>query len=183
MDVIKLILKYYDEDSELYRILVRHSENVSKKALSIAKKFIEKNPSEKIDLNFIHEASMLHDIGIFKTNFHLIGCFGNANYIEHGVLGGEILRQEGLIKHAHVAERHTGLGLSKEDIIHQNLPLPHKDFLPITVEEEIIALADKFYTKIGDLDKEADIDSIRLRLAKYGKHRVDRFDQFLKKYM
>ena len=58
-----------------------------------------------------------------------------------------MLRNEGLPKHARVAERHTGTGLTKETIQRQGLPLPLHDFSPITIEEQIVCYADKFFSK------------------------------------
>ena len=112
-------------------ILVRHSEAVSQKALSIAKA----HPELEADLTFLEEAAMLHDIGIVKTDAPGIECYGTEPYICHGILGAAMLRDEGLPRHARVCERHTGAGLLCEDIIGQNLPLPHHDFLPETIEE------------------------------------------------
>ncbi len=41
-----------------------------------------------------------------------------------------------------ITERHVGIGISKQDIIGQKLPLPHVDLVPVTVEEKIVAYAD-----------------------------------------
>lgn len=65
MQPLKIIQKYYEVGSKSYEILVAHSELVTKKALEIAKKVPHLNPG----LKFIEEAAMLHDIGIFLTNF------------------------------------------------------------------------------------------------------------------
>ena len=57
------------------------------------------------------------------------------------------MRSEGYPRHALVCERHTGAGLSLEDIIAQNLPVPHRDMLPVSMEEQVVCFADKFYSK------------------------------------
>ena len=64
MDWKQIIDKYYTDNDELKDILIRHSRAVAKKALSIA----EKHPELNLDTTFIEEASMLHDIGIIKTD-------------------------------------------------------------------------------------------------------------------
>jgi len=64
MDPIKIIQKFYKVDSETYQVLITHSKAVAKKALEIAKSL----PHLAIDLQFIEEAAMLHDIGIFMTD-------------------------------------------------------------------------------------------------------------------
>ena len=52
---------------------------------------------------------------------------GRASYICHGVEGRRMLEAEGLPRHALVCERHTGAGLTVDDIISQRLPLPLRD--------------------------------------------------------
>ena len=99
-------------------------------------------------LQFIEEASMLHDIGIVRTDAPGIGCKGSQPYIAHVEEGRKILEAEGLPAHAQVAATHVGLGgLSAEDIRAQQLPLPQRDFLSHTDEERIISLADLFFSK------------------------------------
>ena len=58
-----------------------------------------------------------------------------------------MLMEAGLPKHARVCERHTGTGLTVEDIRSQKLPLPERDMCPETLEEQIICYADNFYRK------------------------------------
>ena len=141
MDVIAIIEKYYKKDSDLYKILIRHSKEVMNKALEIAKK----HPELNADLQFIKEAAMLHDIGIFLTNAPSIECNGIAPYVCHGYLGRELLDAQGYHRHALVCERHTGVGISLEEIKAENLPLPHRNMQPMSIEEKIICFADCFY--------------------------------------
>ena len=138
----KIIDKYYSGDGDLRTILIIHSQSVARKALQI----VSLHPELNLDREFIEEAAMLHDIGIIKTDAPGIKCFGTEPYICHGILGAEMLRQEGLPRHARVCERHTGAGLSLNEIVSQNLPLPHQDFLPETLEEQVICYADKFFS-------------------------------------
>ena len=104
MDPIKIIEKYYSPSSETYKILVSHSYDVTDKALKIA----QQHPELNADMQFIQEAAMLHDIGIFMTYAPDLYCDGDLPYICHGYLGSELLQKEGYPKHAMVCERHTG---------------------------------------------------------------------------
>jgi len=174
MDPLKIIQKYYDSESRLYNILVNHSTSVKKKALVVAKKVKHLNP----DLEFIKEASMLHDIGIFQVYASQIECFGENPYPCHGYLGRKILEKEGFFKHALVCERHIGVGITKEDIIKQKLPLPKRNMVPVTLEEKIISFADNFFSK-DNLLKEKSIDAIKKNLARFGKWKVERFEKEL----
>ena len=90
---------------------------------------------------------MLHDIGIIYCDAPKIYCNGTHKYIEHGYLGAELLRREGFPKHALVAERHTGTGITIEQIEREELPIPERDYCPQSLEEKIICYADKFYSK------------------------------------
>lgn len=171
MNPIDIISKYYDVDSDAYRILINHCRSVADKALEIAARHPGMNP----DMDFIREAAMLHDIGIYLCNAPEIGCSGDAEYICHGYLGAELMRREGYPRHALVCERHTGAGITKEEIIGRDLPLPHHDMLPVTVEEQIICFADKFYSKTS-LGKEKPLDRIRKGLSKYGEESLARFE-------
>lgn len=167
----KIIEKYYPKDTDIYFILKIHGEQVRDKALEIA----NKHPELKLDRQFLNEAALLHDIGIFKCNAPRIHCRGTHQYIEHGVLGAEILRKEGLPQHALVCERHTGTGLTKEMIVTNKLPLPHADYFPQSLEEQVICYADKFYSKTK-LAEPHSVEQIRTELAKFGNYQVATFD-------
>lgn len=173
MDTIEIIKKYYKEDSDLYNLLIGHSTSVTNKALAIA----DNHPELNIDKSFVAEAGMLHDIGIFLTLAPDIYCHGIAPYICHGYLGREILDILGFHRHALVCERHTGVGLSREDIIKQKLPLPLRDMIPISVEEKLICFADCFYSKTNP-STEKSVESIKEGLAKFGESSVNQFEEW-----
>ncbi len=179
IDTIEILQKYYKKDSKSYYFLVEHSKSVKRKALEIAKGVPQFNP----DLKFIGEAAMLHDIGILKTNEPKIGCYGEYPYVCHGYLGREILEKEGFPKHALVCERHVGVGITIQDILTQKLPLPKREMVPVTIEEEIICLADKFFSKNERfLTKEKSIEEIRRGLPRFGEGKLEIFDVLLDKY-
>ncbi|MBW2999418.1 HDIG domain-containing protein [Candidatus Woesearchaeota archaeon] len=124
------LLKKYSPNDEVFEKVLSHSKKVQEIALRIAKQI------PGVDVEFVKTASLLHDIGRFACPPH------TKESIRHGVAGAEILRKEGLEKHALVAERHLGAGIPKEEIIKQKLDLPLKDFVPVSVEEKIICHAD-----------------------------------------
>ena len=177
MDPYEIIKKYYTEGSKLYKILVLHSEHVKTKALKIARK----HPELNLDEAFIAEASMLHDIGIFLCNAPSIHCYGTHQYIEHGYLGSEILQREGLPLHALVCERHTGTGLSLEKIIANDLPLPHREMVPVSMEEQVICYADKFFSK-SKMEHPHTLEYIEKHLKKHGNDEFDKFIEWHKRF-
>jgi uncharacterized protein len=174
MDYQSIIDRYYNEDADLRRILVVHSEAVARRALRIA----DAHPELELDRQFLLEAAMLHDIGIIRCDAPGILCHGTEPYIRHGMMGAEMLRAEGYERHARVCERHTGAGLTLDDIISQDLPLPHRDFQPQTLEEQVICYADKFYSKTHPGSERTVVEAMR-SLEKFGWDGVKRFQKWV----
>lgn len=166
MNPMEIFTQIYDPDSRLFDILVTHSRLVAKKALHVASHV----PDLKPDLQFIEEAALLHDIGIYLTHAPQIGCYGKYPYILHGYLGGKILKEKGLNRHALVCERHPGTGIYAEAVRMYHLTgLPERDMIPVSIEEKIICFADKFYSKTPEsLHTEKSIDDIIAILRQYG---------------
>ncbi len=179
MDVFKIINKYYQVDSKVYYYLVEHSKSVAKFAVEIANKVNYLNP----DIKFIEEAAMLHDIGIFMTNASGIGCFGDKLYVEHGYLGRKLMEEEGFPKHALVCERHVGAGITIADIERQNLPFPKREMVPVTLEEEIICFADKYFSKNEKhLTTPKSTEKVLKSLSRFGDDKVAIFKTWLQKF-
>ena len=170
MSYEEIIYKYYPHDKALRRLLLKHSSDVAEKALDIERR----HPELGADAQFVHEASMLHDIGIFMTSAPDIHCHGTEPYILHGILGAQILREEGLPQLARVCERHTGTGITAEQIRSRHLPLPEADYCPETIEEQIVCYADKFFSK-SHPDRRLTIEQTAHSLKKFGQEGVERF--------
>ncbi len=175
--VDRLIDKYYSDNAPLREILLTHSRSVADMALDVA----HRHPELGADETFLYEAAMLHDIGVFLTDAPGIQCFGHEPYIKHGLLGGELLRREGLPRHARVAERHTGTGLTRETILRQALPLPLADYSPETIEEQLICYADKFFSK-SHLERVRTPEQVLKSLEKFGADGVERMKAWMKRF-
>ncbi len=172
MDYQAIIDRYYPAGTVCRGIFLRHSRQVTNKAIDIANLC-------RLDLSHeeIEAAAMLHDIGIFMTDAPDIGCFGTEPYIRHGIIGAELLREENVPEiYARVAERHTGAGITADDIIRQQLPLPLQDYCPETMLEKLICYADKFYSKSGKM-KEKSIEHIRKSLSRFSPENLTRFEE------
>lgn len=175
MDPLRLIEKYYPAGTESHRILLRHSIRVAGKAREVARRLA----AGGVDIDFVYEAALLHDIGMLFTDAPDIGCHGSLPYLCHGYKGRDLLEHEGLPRHALVCDRHIGVGLSAAEIVAQGLPLPVRDMLPLTVEERIVTYADLFFSKNpGENDSERSIDKVRQTLARYGAEKVAVFDRW-----
>jgi uncharacterized protein len=177
MDYKILIDKYYPEDDDLKALLMKHSRQVADKCILAC----ERHPELQLDRTFVEEAAMLHDIGIRWCHAPGIFCEGEEPYIRHGLIGGEILRKEGFPQHARVCERHTGTGLTREQITRQNLPLPEEDFTPETFEEQLVCYADKFFSK-SHPDRVLSVADAARSLEKFGHEGVEKFLEWAKKF-
>lgn len=178
MNPEKLLAKHFSPLA--LAIIVEHSRCVADKALKIARGCTF---AASLDTTFIEEAAMLHDIGVSLTDAPFLHCHGTAPYICHGVLGREILEKAGLPRHALVCERHIGVGLTVEDIIAQGMPLPHREMLPLSNEEKIIACADLFYSKKKlSLSTEKSLEKIKSNLAQFGPAKVAVFEAWIQEF-
>jgi uncharacterized protein len=100
-----------------------------------------------LDADLVRAGSLLHDIGVYRL-YDAAGQELVAPYLRHGLLGHELLAEEGLPEAiCRFASRHTGMGLSREDVRRQGLPLPAGDYLAESGEEQLVMYADKFHSK------------------------------------
>ncbi len=167
----EIIDRHYPAGTLRRDIFLKHSRQVANKALEIAH-----NKALPLTDEEITTAAMLHDIGIFMTDAVGIDCHGTELYLMHGVLGANLLRESGIDeKYARVAERHTGAGITAEEINAIGLPLPNKDLTPETLLERLVCYADKFYSKSGEM-KEKPLERIRISIAKFGPASAARFE-------
>ena len=131
----------------------RHSEKVADKAVEIS----EKITKIKVDRNLIEIGGLLHDIGRAKTHG-----------FKHALIGGKILRERGVPEElAKICETHILGGLDIEDA--RRFGLPEKDYLPVTIEEKIICLADKLMAGTKEVTIEERFDRW---FYKYGKSKI-----------
>ena len=181
IDPDAIITHFYPDDTPLRRLLLRHSTQVRDKALAILA-----NPSRpplELDPGLVSTGAMLHDVGILQCHAPSILCVGTRPYIAHGMIGAEMLRDYGrthridLEPFARICERHTGAGITADEVVAQGLPLPVRDYLPETPEEKLVCLADKFFSKSGDM-LEKPLDRVRRSLEKFGPDTLSRFDAF-----
>lgn len=172
-----LLARYLNGDP--LQIVTEHSRYVADLALEVA----DRLSLPEDTCIFIEEAALLHDIGVCRVHAPELGLHGKHPYIMHGTLGREILEQEGYPLHALVCERHTGVGLTLEDIVSQGLPLPHRDMCPQSLSEQIICFADLFYSKKpGRLAERKSVEKVRKKLLPFGEEKAAVFDVWLAKF-
>lgn len=174
---LDIIDKYYADNEPLRQLLIKHSTQVTNRALDIARR----RPELSVDVSFVACAAMLHDVGIFLTNAPAIHCHGAEPYLLHGYLGARLMREEGSEAVARVCERHTGTGLTAATIDALHLPLPIADYRPETTEEQLICYADKFYSK-SHPDHERSVEQTARSLEKFGHEGVDVFMKWVERF-
>ena len=167
----EVLLRFYEPDSDLFRLLWLHSSQVAQLAVDIARR------QPQADCERVAFYALLHDVGIIRCHAPKIYCLGAEPYLRHGIIGESMLRNidPNLESAARVCSRHTGAGLTKDEIIAGNLPLPHMDLLPETLEEKIICYADKFFSKSRP-DHILDLNTIRTDMLRHGEAQLQRFD-------
>lgn len=182
---LAILQKYYPEGSSLYNLLLKHSLQVRNKALQIA----AHHPELQLDLHLLERGAMLHDIGIFLCNATGIGCYGTFDYLYHGTLGGEILREQGLIPEAQICERHTGVGLQRKHFERRHLPIPKllladatdMALMPQSEEERVVCYADKFFSKSRP-DEMRSVEETANKLRRFGAQDAETFLQWANRY-
>lgn len=182
--VILSLHQKYAPNKQAFRIVYGHCQIIDE----IAKQLIEKQQLN-VDPRLVHAAALLHDIGYYP----LLDGSGHEPKglgIKHGVIGAEILRKERVPEAiCRIAERHTGVGLTRKSILQQNLPLPPRDLTAETPEEWLVMYADKLHTKSILADDPHDtigwFVSPKTYLAhaqKFGEDNAARFTQLVEAY-
>ena len=71
-------------------------------------------------------------------------------------------------------KRAKGTGITREQIERQQLPLPPADYIPQSLEEQIVCYADKFYSK-SHPDRVLTVVQTAQSLEKFGHEGVEKF--------
>jgi uncharacterized protein len=117
--------------------VIEHSQAVLSKAINLVTYF-----ELEVDLDLVKTGAILHDVGRSRTNG-----------IDHAIVGAELLENKGFpLEVINIVERHIGAGITKKEAL--ILGLPPKDYIPITLEEKVVAHADNLIhgTQEVDLD-------------------------------
>lgn len=177
IDYTDLLDRYYPLDRPIRDILIRHSRSVYEKALEIKRKLGLALPEDDIVT-----AGMLHDIGVIKTNAPGIDCYGSSPYLMHGLEGARMILEAGIDPiFADVAKKHTGAGITNDDIVKYSLPLPPGEYMPESLLERLICYADKFFSKSGDM-KEKSLERVRQSMLKHSPETAERFELLHKEF-
>jgi uncharacterized protein len=140
---IRALHEKYAPTAEAFDLVHTHCEIV----WSIAEQLLAAPRLGHLDADLVRAGCLLHDIGVYRL-YGDDGRLDHGNYIRHGLLGHEILEDEGFPETLRrFCSHHTGVGVTKEDVLKQGLPLPVADYLAVTDEERLVMYADKFHSK------------------------------------
>ncbi|MET0423087.1 MAG: HDIG domain-containing metalloprotein [Actinoplanes sp.] len=155
---------------EAFELVHTHCEIVSR----IAEQLITAG-SLDVDVDLVRAGCLLHDIGVYRLT-------PGENYLRHGLLGHEILHELGFPDAlARFCSCHTGVGLTRDDIRRQNLPLPVADYLAETEEETLVMYADKFHSKKSP-PTFLTADSYTRTVRRFGEDKVTRFQDLTDRF-
>ncbi|MBS5560093.1 MAG: phosphohydrolase [Bifidobacterium longum] len=105
-----------------------------------------------------------------------------VRYILHGLKGYEYLLDEGVDESiAQFCRNHTGVGLTREDVVRQELPLPPADYVPMNLEQEVVMYADKFHSKSVP-PKFLQVEAYTARAERFGGENKQRWLDLVAKY-
>lgn len=142
---------------------------------------IDSSSRFSVDEELVKVGALLHDIGVYRL-YNSQGKVDQANYIRHGILGEDVLKEAGFDEvMCRFASRHTGVGLSKNDIVLQKLPLPPQDFLAETDEELLVMYADKFHSKT-DPPCFNTANYYKQHVRRFGEDKVTKFEEMIQKF-
>ena len=104
-------------------------------------------------MRLVEAGGLLHDIGRSKTH-----------EVDHAVVGAELIRERDMPEELIlVVERHIGAGIPADEAV--ELGLPEKHYLPESLEEKIVAYADKLISGRREVSIEVTIKDFSTKLG------------------
>ncbi|GAA3220322.1 HD domain-containing protein [Dactylosporangium siamense] len=147
----------------------------------IAEQLLTRDGAPVVDVGLVRAGCLLHDIGVYRL-YDATGTLDHANYIRHGVLGHELLRDAGLPEPVcRFCSRHTGVGITRADVAGQRLPIPPGDYVAETEEERLVMYADKFHSK-STPPKFVSAAAYTVAVRRFGEDKAERFAAMVRRY-
>ena len=144
-------------------------------------------PPRLLDERLAVIGGLLHDVGTYRVLKHDGSDggpvqFDGPRYILHGLLGYRLLIDEGVDESvALFARNHTGVGLTRRQVVSQQLPLPPDDYAPTTLEQEVVMVADKYNSKSVP-PKFLTAQSYANKAARFGEENRQRWLKLVRRY-
>ncbi|NEG70500.1 HD domain-containing protein [Bifidobacterium choloepi] len=144
-------------------------------------------PPYYLDVSRPVVGALLHDIGAYKVLEHDGSDgepleFDRDNYIKHGIIGYNLLLDMGVDESiAEFARNHTGVGLTREQVLAEGLPIPPDDYVPVNLEQEVVMVADKYHSKSVP-PRFVTAERYAKSAARFGDANRDRWLELVRKY-
>ncbi|MFD0772600.1 HD domain-containing protein [Streptomonospora algeriensis] len=175
-DEIRALHAEHSPTPEAFDLVYTHCTIVS----AIALELLSRAPAG-IDADLVRAGSLLHDIGVYRL-YDRSGRLDYPRYVRHGILGRDLLAEQGYADAlGRICSCHTGMGLTREDVRIQDLPIPQDDYLAESPEEELVMFADKFHSKSRP-DTLVSPATVAERMGRFGEDKELRFKSLLTKF-
>ena len=140
------------EEAGCSKMVIDHCLSVTKVAMRLADMF--RRRGFDVDLKLVEVGALMHDLGRSRTH-----------RVEHGAIGGQLARKIELPEPlARIIERHVGGGITAEEA--ERIGLPKGSYVPETLEEKIVAYADKLLEGDRLVDIEVTVEKFGKELGK-----------------
>ena len=140
----------------------------------IAEQLLAGRP-DAYDVALVRAGCLLHDVGVYRLA-------DGDHYLRHGVLGHDLLRELGFPETlGRFCSHHTGVGITRDDVRRQGLPLPPADYLAETAEERLVMYADKFHSKTAP-PVFVSAATYRTAVRRFGEEKVAVFAAMVRRY-
>ncbi|MFW6640352.1 HD domain-containing protein [Nocardiopsis algeriensis] len=168
---IRALHERYAPTPEALALVHTHCEIVC----AIAEQLLDRYGHD-LDRDLVRAGCLLHDLGVYRL-YDGSGRLDHRNYVSHGLLGQEILTSEGFPEElSRFCSHHTGVGITREDIRVQGLPLPEGDYVAESAEEQLVMYADKFHSKKNP-PVFVSADTYAVSVSRFGEDKVTRFKE------
>lgn len=142
---IEALHRKYAPNDEIYELVYGHCQVVNEIAQWCVGNI---GDTQEIDTDLLKTAALLHDIGTYPLFIGVGKVAQQRLYPLHAILSAKIIADEGIDKRvAQIVETHILLGLSKQEILDKPWPLPARDYIPESIEGELLCYADRFHSK------------------------------------
>lgn len=181
------IHQQYAPSQAAYELVHTHCHIVADITFQLAQTYVAGGHNTHFNTELAVVGAWLHDIGTYQVFAHdgtdnMPLAFDRERYIVHGLLGYRLLLDAGFDESiARFARNHTGVGILKQEVIDENLPLPPADYVPDNDEQELVMYADKFNSKSLPASFIAKSRQDK-RAARFGNENLHRWETLVAKY-
>ena len=145
-------------DSGCAQNVIEHCKAVSSLSVCTAQELFASGIS--VDVELVRIGSVLHDLGRARTHA-----------VNHAAVGAEMAEELGLDPRiVQIIKRHIGGGISRTEA--KDLGLPDDDYIPVTIEEKIVAHCDNLMRGTERISVDECI--FRMRSRNMSKESIDR---------